>query len=100
MEIKKSTPTNTVTRKLVDLDKETGNIYETVNIIARRANQISTELKAELTRKLADFSSPTDTMEETFEISRYYERLPKPVLIATEEFLDGELFYKENKPQA
>ena len=61
MEIKKSTPTNTVTRKLVDLDKETGNIYETVNIIARRANQISTELKAELTRKLADFSSPTDT---------------------------------------
>ena len=94
MEIKKSTPTNTVTRKLVDLDKETGNIYETVNIIARRANQISTELKAELTRKLADFSSPTDT------ISRYYERLPKPVLIATEEFLDGELFYKENKPQA
>ena len=106
MEIKKSTPTNTVTRKLVDLDKGTGNIYETVNIIARRANQISTELKAELTRKLADFSSPTDTMEETFdhreqlEISRYYERLPKPGLIATEEFLDGELFYKENKPQA
>ena len=106
MEIKKSIPTNTVTRKLGDLDKETGNIYETVNIIARRANQISTELKAELTRKLADFSSPTDTMEETFEnreqieISRYYERLPKPVLIATEEFLDGELFYKENKPQA
>ena len=106
MEIKNSIPTNTVTRKLVELDKETGNIYETVNIIARRANQISTELKAELTRKLADFSSPTDTMEETFEnreqieISRYYERLPKPVLIATEEFLDGELFYKENKPQA
>ena len=106
MEIKKSTPPNTVTRKLLDLDKETGNIYETVNIIARRANQISSELKAELTRKLADFSSPTDTMEETFEnreqieISRYYERLPKPVLIATEEFLDGELFYKENKPQA
>ena len=106
MEIKKSTPTNTVTRKLVDLDKETGNIYETVNIIARRANQISTELKAELTRKLGDVSSPTDTREETLrsrgqvEISRYYERLPKPVLIATEEFLDGELFYKENKPQA
>ena len=103
MEIKKSTPTNTVTRKLVDLDKGTGNIYETVNIIARRANQISTELKAELTRKLADFSSPTDTMEETFEnreqieISRYYERLPKPVLIATEEFLDHELVYKEGK---
>ena len=103
MEIKKNIPNNTITRKLVDLDKETGNIYETVNIIACRANQISTELKTELSRKLADFSSPTDTMEETFEnreqieISRYYERLPKPAIIATEEFLDGELFYKENK---
>ena len=103
MEIKKNIPNNTITRKLVDLDKETGNIYETVNTIARRANQISTELKTELSRKLADFSSPTDTMEETFEnreqieISRYYERLPKPAIIATEEFLDGELFYKENK---
>ena len=100
MEIKKSTPTNTVTRKLVDLDKETGNIYETVNIIARRANQISTELKAELTRKLADFSSPTDTMEETFEnreqieISRYYEKLPKPVLIATQEYIEGKIHYR------
>ena len=63
MEIKKNIPNNTITRKLVDLDKDTGNIYESINIIARRANQISTELKAELTRKLADFSSPTDTME-------------------------------------
>ena len=103
MEIKKNIPNNTITRKLVDLDKETGNIYETVNIIARRANQISTELKTELSRKLADFSSPTDTMEETFEnreqieISRYYERLPKPAIIATEEFLDHELLFKEGK---
>ena len=105
MEIKKNIPNNTVTRKLVDLDKETGNIYETVNIIARRANQIATELKTELNRKLADFSSPTDTMEETFEnreqieISRYYERLPKPVIIATEEFLDDELFYREGNEE-
>ena len=95
MEIKKNIPNNTITRKLVDLDRETG--------IARRANQIATELKTELNRKLADFSSPTDTMEETFEnreqieISRYYERLPKPAIIATEEFLDDELFFKENK---
>ena len=101
MEIKKNIPNNTVTRKLVDLDKETGNIYESINIIARRANQISTELKTELNRKLADFSSPTDTMEETFEnreqieISRYYERLPKPVIIATEEFLDDEVYYRK-----
>ncbi len=103
MEIKKNIPNNTVTRQLVDLDHETGNIYKSLNIISRRANQISTELKTELTRKLADFSSPTDTMEETFEnheqieISRYYERLPKPVLIAMEEYLEGEVFYKEGK---
>ena len=103
MEIKKNIPNNTVTRKLVDLDKETGNIYESINIIARRANQISTELKTELNRKLADFSSPTDTMEETFEnreqieISRYYERLPKPVIIATEEFLDDEVYYRKGE---
>ena len=108
MEIKKNIPNNTITRKLVDLDRETGNVYESINIIARRANQIATELNPDRTqaganRKLADFSSPTDTMEETFEnreqieISRYYERLPKPVIIATEEFLDHELVYKEGK---
>ena len=67
MEIKKNIPNNTITRKLVDLDRETGNIYETVNIIARRANQISAELKTELNRKLAEFSTTTDTLEETFE---------------------------------
>ena len=103
MDIKQNIPNHTITRKLVDLDSETGNIYESVNIIARRANQIATELKTELNRKLADFSSPTDTMEETFEnreqieISRYYERLPKPVIIATEEFIDHELVFKEGK---
>ncbi|MFI3323820.1 MAG: DNA-directed RNA polymerase subunit omega [Rikenellaceae bacterium] len=101
MDIKKTTPNNTVTRQLVDLDADTGNIYKSLNIISRRANQIATELRGELNRKLADFSSPTDSMEETFEnheqieISRYYERLPKPVLIATEEFMDGEVAYKE-----
>ncbi|MFR9503997.1 MAG: DNA-directed RNA polymerase subunit omega [Rikenellaceae bacterium] len=101
MDIKKNIPNNTVTRQLVDLDNETGNIYKSLNIISRRANQIATELRTELNRKLADFSSPTDSMEETFEnheqieISRYYERLPKPVLIATEEFMDGDLAYRE-----
>ena len=101
MEIKKNIPGNTITRKLVDLDTPTGNIYESINIIARRANQISMELKTELNRKLADFSAPTDnSVEETFEnreqieISRYYERLPKPSIIATEEFLDGEIYFR------
>ena len=100
MEIKKNIPNNTITRKLVDLDRETGNVYKSINIIARRANQISTELKTELSRKLADFSSPTDTMEETFEnreqieISRYYEKLPKPTLIATQEYIEGKVYFR------
>ena len=101
MEIKKNIPSNTITRKLVDLDTPTGNIYESINIIARRANQIATELKAEINRKLADFSTPSDnSVEETFEnreqieISRYYERLPKPAIIATEEFLSGEVSFR------
>lgn len=101
MEIKKNIPNNTVTRKLTDIDAPTSNVYESVTIIAKRANQISTELKQELNRKLADFSSSTDTLEETFEnreqieISKYYERLPKPTIIATEEFLAGEVVFKE-----
>ena len=101
MEIKKNVPNNTVTRKLTDIDTPTGNLYESVTIIAKRANQIATELKQELNRKLADFSSSTDALEETFEnreqieISKYYERIPKPTLIATEEFLDGEVVFKE-----
>ena len=104
MDIKKNIPNNTVTRKLSDFDKETGNVYKSINIIARRANQIAAELKSELNRKLADFAtSASDTMEETFEnheqieISRYYERLPKPAIIATEEFLDDEIYFRDGK---
>ena len=94
-------PNNTKTRKLVDLDQPTGNIYKSLNVISRRANQIATEMKQELNRKLADFSTSTDSLEETFEnreqieISRYYERLPKPAIIATEEFLDDEVYYRK-----
>lgn len=101
MEIKKSNiPNNTVTRKLTDIGEQTGNVYESVVVISRRANQIGTEMKQELTRKLADFSTTNDTLEETFEnreqieISRYYERLPKPSLIATEEFLEGKVYFR------
>ena len=106
MENKKNNiPNNTITRKLTDLDAPTGNIYETVVIIARRANQIASEMKQELTRKLADFSSSNDSLEETFEnrqqieISRYYERLPKPAIVATEEFLDGKIYFRDNSQQ-
>ena len=101
MDIKKNIPNNIVSRKLDALDAPTGNIYESVAIIAKRANQISTDIKKELMRKLDDFSSSTDSLEETFEnreqieISRYYERLPKPAIIATEEFLDDEVYFRE-----
>ena len=98
MEIKKSNiPNNTI-----DLDAPTGNIYESVVVISKRANQISSEIKQELNRKLADFSSVNDSLEETFEnreqieISKYYEKLPKPAIIATEEFLEGKVYFREN----
>ncbi len=105
METKRTVPGNTVTRKLVDLDTSTGNIYESVAIISKRANQISSELKQELARKLEEFSTTTDSLEETFEnreqieISRYYERMPKATLIATEEFLDGDIYFREGGSQ-
>jgi len=92
---------NTVTRNLADLAAPTGNIYESVMIIAKRANQISADLKQELSRKLEEFSSYADTLEETFEnreqieISKYYERLPKPTLTATKEFMSDKLFYRK-----
>ena len=95
-----------MTRTLSELDAATGNIYETVNVIARRANQINSELKQELAAKLSEFSFATDNLEETFEnreqieVSRHYERLPKPTLIAVEEYLEGEVAFRERNPQA
>lgn len=107
MEVKKSSlPNNTVSRKLSDLDAPTGNIYKSVVIISKRANQIASETKQELNRKLADFSSVNDSLEETFEnreqieISKYYERLPKPTILATEEFLDGKIYFRDAAPKA
>ena len=96
----KKTPTNTLTRDLCDLAAPTGNIYETVVILSKRANQIAIAEKKELTRKLEDFKNDRDTMEEVFEnreqieISKYYERQPKPSLVAIEEFKEGEVFYR------
>lgn len=98
-------PTNTITRDLCDLAAPTGNIYETVVILSKRANQISIAEKKELTRKLEDFKNDRDTMEEVFEnreqieISKYYERQPKPSLVAIEEFKDNEIFYRMAKQE-
>ena len=101
MEIKKSSiPTNTVTRTLTDIDAPTGNIYESVVLLYKRANQIALAEKKELAKKLEDFRTDRDTMDEVFEnreqieISKYYEKLPKPDLIAISEFEDGELYYR------
>lgn len=101
MDYKKSkAPTNTVTRDIMNLCEETGNIYESVAIIGKRANQISAEIKQELNQKLQEFATTNDSLEEVFEnreqieISRYYERLPKPTLIAIEEFEEGRIHYR------
>lgn len=108
MDYKKvNAPLNTVTRDMPALSEEVGNVYETVKIIAKRANQISAEIKSELDKKLSEFASYNDNIEEVFEnreqieISRFYEKLPKPTLIAAQEFTDGKVYYrnplKENK---
>ena len=97
---KTNAPTTTVTQNILDLCKDTGNIYESVAIIAKRANQISTDLKAEISKKLQEFASQSDNLDEVFEnreqieISRFYEKLPKPSLIATQEFRDGKICFR------
>ncbi|GAA3001514.1 DNA-directed RNA polymerase subunit omega [Prevotella corporis] len=102
MDYKKSkSPVNTVTRDVLELWKETDNVYESVAIIAKRANQISIEIKQDLSKKLAEFASYNDSLEEVFEnreqieISRYYEKLPKPTLLATQEFLEGNIYWRD-----
>ena len=97
---KTNAPTNTVTRNLMELCEDTGNIYETVSIIGKRANQIAAEMKNDLSKKLQEFASYNDNLEEVFEnreqieISRYYEKLPKPTLIPTQEYIEGKVYYR------
>ena len=97
---KTNSPSNTVTRDMMDLCADTGNIYETVAIIGKRANQISVEMKNDLSKKLQEFASYNDNLEEVFEnreqieISRYYEKLPKPTLIAAQEYEEGKVYFR------
>ena len=97
---KTNAPTNTVTRNMMDLCEDTGNVYETVAIIGKRANQIGLEMKNDLSKKLQEFASYTDNLEEVFEnreqieISRYYEKLPKPTLIATQEYMEDKVYHR------
>ena len=97
---KSNAPTNTVTRDMMKLSADTGNVYETVMIIAKRANQIGAEMKQDLEKKLQEFASFNDNLEEVFEnreqieISRYYEKLPNPSLIAAQEYEEGNFYYR------
>jgi DNA-directed RNA polymerase subunit K/omega len=90
----------TITRDIDRLESQTGNIYETVVICSKRANQISSEIKQELNRKLEEFAYYTDNLEEIFEnreqieISKFYERMPKPSLIAIQEYLEDEVYFR------
>ena len=99
-------PVNTITRNLADFAAPTGNVYESVMIIAKRSNQIAADIKQELNHKLEEFSNYADTLEETFEnreqieISKYYEKLPKPTLVAISEFKNGELDYRMAEEEA
>ena len=105
MNFKNSTAERSIiTRDTVHLEEKTGNIYESIVALSRRSNQISVELKEELTQKLQEFASSTDNLEEIFEnreqieISKFYEKLPKPVSIAMDQLLADEIYMR--KPDA
>tara|TARA_B110000467_G_scaffold163809_1_gene190818 strand:- start:972 stop:1322 length:351 start_codon:yes stop_codon:yes gene_type:complete len=97
---KTNASTSTITRDLNEVDAQTGNIYQAIAIIAKRSNQIGIGLKEELTAKLAEFASTTDNLEEIFEnreqieISKFYERLPKPTSMAVQEFLEERTYFR------
>jgi DNA-directed RNA polymerase subunit K/omega len=103
--IRKSVPAgNNVaeTRNVLDIKSRTGNLYESIAIIAKRANQINIAIKEELHNKLEEFASHTDSLEEVhenkeqIEISRAYEKMPNPALLATTEFLDEKIYHRKN----
>ena len=96
----------TVTRDTILVEEKTGNIYESLVAISKRANQISSELKEELTQKLQEFATTTDNLEEIFEnreqieISKHYERMPKATAIATQELLDDKIYIRQPEEKA
>ncbi|SFC01072.1 RNA polymerase Rpb6 [Parapedobacter composti] len=100
IQISKTVPNSTVTRDLRELDGKTDNIYESIVIISKRANQIAVDMKEELNAKLAEFATTNDNLEEVFEnreqieISKHYERLPKPSLVAIDEFLNDKVYFR------
>eukprot|EP01026_Neomeris_dumetosa_P009468 TRINITY_DN13223_c2_g1_i1.p2 TRINITY_DN13223_c2_g1~~TRINITY_DN13223_c2_g1_i1.p2 ORF type:complete len:201 (-),score=13.83 TRINITY_DN13223_c2_g1_i1:40-552(-) len=101
IQIRRMANASLITRDVPAMTQETGNTYESVVIIGKRARQISTKLKEELNSKLAEFATTVDNLEEVFEnreqieISKFYERMPKATTIATEEFIETEKKEKE-----
>ncbi len=97
---KTNAPITTITRDMNELAADTNNVYQTISIIAKRSNQIGVEIKKELNSKLEEFASYSDNLEEVFEnreqieISKFYERLPKPTLIAAQEYLEKNIYYR------
>ena len=100
-----NTPAVVETKSLKALKAKTGNLYESISIIARRANQINISIREELHSKLEEFASHTDSLEEIhenkeqIEISRAYERMPNPALLATQEFLEDRIYFRKNDEQ-
>ena len=101
MDLKKTTaPVNTVTYNKTVIEEPTGNVYEAITIMAKRANQINAEIKKELIEKLEEFATYNDSLEEVFEnkeqieVSKFYEKLPKAHALAVEEWLEDKIYYK------
>ena len=104
MDLKKTNaPVNTITYNKSEIEEPTGNVYEAITIIARRANQINSEIKKELLDKLDEFATYNDSLEEVFEnkeqieVSKYYEKLPKPHALAVQEWLEDKIYYRDTK---
>lgn len=97
---------STITRDTIRLEEKTGNIYQSLVAVSKRANQISAQMKEELTQKLQEFATTTDNLEEIFEnreqieISKHYERMPKATAIATQELLDDKIYMRKPEEQA
>ncbi|WP_338730871.1 DNA-directed RNA polymerase subunit omega [Mangrovimonas cancribranchiae] len=104
MDVKKiKAPASTVTYNRNEIDAPTNNIYEAISVIAKRADQINSEIKKELIEKLEEFATYNDSLEEIFEnkeqieVSRFYERLPKPHALAVQEWLDDKIYYRNTE---
>lgn len=96
-----SIPVSVITRDAEKISKPTGNVYKSIAVISKRARQIAANIKEELNNKLSEFATSSDSLEEVFEnreqieISKHYERMPKPTAIAVEEFLEGKVMFRE-----